>query len=148
MNECTGLSEFLWGILFTHVKTACKKFMCATRTTWKGAHWYGYCPSTCTLIKNLMLMIIWVRLSVFHHFYERAHNLGQTGVFKQLKSRSGPGCSKLTMLLVNVSLKFQTLISQTCQYFFGWKKCEKLLQCKSFSHFFNKKYHCIWLLSC
>ena len=50
---------------------------------------------------------------------------------------SGPGCSKLTTPLVNVSLKFQTLISQICQYFL-LKKCEKLLQCKSFSHFFNK----------
>ena len=29
----------------------------------------------------------------------------------------GPGCSKLTMLLVNVSLNFQKLISQICQYF-------------------------------
>ena len=30
---------------------------------------------------------------------------------------SGPGCSKLTTSLVNVSLKFQTLISNICQYF-------------------------------
>ena len=30
---------------------------------------------------------------------------------------SGPGCSKLTTSLVNDSLKFQTLISQICQYF-------------------------------
>ena len=59
---------------------------------------------------------------------------------------SGPGCSKLTMSLVNVSLKFQTLISEIRQYFF-LKICEKLLQCKSFSHFFNKKYQCIWLYS-
>ena len=29
----------------------------------------------------------------------------------------GPGCSKLTMSLVNISLKFQTLLSQVCQYF-------------------------------
>ena len=58
--------------------------------------------------------------------------------------QSGPGCSKLTTSLVNETLKFQTLISQTCQYFL-MKKCEKLLQCKSFSHFFNKKYQCIWL---
>ena len=54
----------------------------------------------------------------------------------------GPGCSNLTTSLVNVSLKFQTLISHICHYFFAtifcWKKCEKLLQCKSFSHFFNK----------
>ena len=30
---------------------------------------------------------------------------------------TGPGCSKLTMSLVNVSLKFQTLISEIRQYF-------------------------------
>ena len=57
--------------------------------------------------------------------------------------KSGPGCSKLTTSLVNVSLKFQMLIPEICQYFL-LKKCEKLLQCKSFSHFFNKKYQCIW----
>ena len=49
----------------------------------------------------------------------------------------GSGCSKLTISLVNISLKFQMLISDLCQYFL-LKKCEKLLQCKSFSHFFNK----------
>ena len=38
---------------------------------------------------------------------------------------SGPGCSKLTMSLVNVSLKFQTLISQIHQFFFVEKKREK-----------------------
>ena len=38
----------------------------------------------------------------------------------------GPGCSKLTTSLVNVSLKFQMLISQIHQYFL-LKKCEKLL---------------------
>ena len=50
---------------------------------------------------------------------------------------SGPSCSKLTTSLVNISLKFQTLISEVCQYFL-LKKCEKLLQCKSFSHFSTK----------
>ena len=39
----------------------------------------------------------------------------------------GPGCSKLTRSLVNVSLKFQTLISQIRQYFL-LKKYKKLLQ--------------------
>ena len=58
--------------------------------------------------------------------------------------QTGPGCSKLTMSLVNASLKFQKLISQICQYFL-LQKCGKLLQCKSFSHFFNKKFQCIWL---
>ena len=45
----------------------------------------------------------------------------------------GPGCSKLTTSLVNISLNFQKLISLICQYFL-LKNCEKLL---SFSHFFN-----------
>ena len=48
---------------------------------------------------------------------------------------SGPSCSKLTTWLVNVSLNFQMLISQICQYFL-LKKFEKLLQC--FSHFSTK----------
>ena len=39
-------------------------------------------------------------------------------------STSGPGCSKLATLLVNVSLNFHKLISQICQYFL-LKKCEK-----------------------
>ena len=49
----------------------------------------------------------------------------------------GPGCSKLTTLLATVSLKFGTLISEICQYIL-LKKCEKLLQCKTFSHFSTK----------
>ena len=47
------------------------------------------------------------------------------------------GCSKLTTLLVNISLKFQMLIWEIHQYFM-LKTCEELLQCKSFSHFFSK----------
>ena len=58
-------------------------------------------------------------------------------------NRSGPGCSNLTMSLVNVSLKFQMLKSEIRHYFLS-KKCEKLLQCKSFFHFFNKKFQCFW----
>ena len=65
-------------------------------------------------------------------------------ILKALCNESGPGCSKLTTLFLNISLNFQKLISQTCQYFL-LKKCEKRLQCKSFSHFFNKKFQCIWL---
>ena len=52
--------------------------------------------------------------------------------------RPGPSCSKLTTSLVNVSLKFQTLILQIHCYFL-LKKCENPLQCKRFSHFFNCK---------
>ena len=62
-----------------------------------------------------------------------------------------PGCSKLTTSLVNVSLKFQRLISNVRQYFLLKKseKMQKLLSlfnknvrsfcsAENFSHFFNK----------
>ena len=52
--------------------------------------------------------------------------------------KPGAGCSKLTTSLVNVSLKFQMLILQIHCYFL-LKKCDNLLHCKRFSHFFNKK---------
>ena len=42
-----------------------------------------------------------------------------------LLSHSGPGCSKLTTSFVNVSLKFQMLISEICRFTL-LKKCEKL----------------------
>ena len=48
----------------------------------------------------------------------------------------GPGCSKLTTSLVNVSLKFQTLISEIRHYFL-LKKCEK--SAKASHIFFQKK---------
>ena len=38
-----------------------------------------------------------------------------------LDSFPGPGCSKLTTALVNVSLNFQKLISKIRQYFFDEK---------------------------
>ena len=41
-----------------------------------------------------------------------------------MENKSGPGCSKLTTSLVNVSLKFQTLISEIWKYFL-LKKCER-----------------------
>ena len=52
---------------------------------------------------------------------------------------SGPSCSKLTTSLVNVLLKFKTLMSQICQYFL-LKKCEKLLQCRTSLIFSTKNF--------
>ena len=52
---------------------------------------------------------------------------------------SGPSCSKLTISLVNDTLKFILSEKQIC-WIFWLKKCEYLLQCKSYSHFFSKKY--------
>ena len=33
-------------------------YACSKPVTWKGAHCCGYCPCTCTLIKNLMMMMM------------------------------------------------------------------------------------------
>ena len=49
--------------------------------------------------------------------------------------RTGPSCSKLTTLLVNVSLKFQMYLSEICQYF-CWQNVRSFC-CKSVSHFFS-----------
>ena len=43
-----------------------------------------------------------------------------------------PGCSKLTTSLVNILLKFQTLISDICKYFL-------LKNCVKFLSFFQQK---------
>ena len=62
--------------------------------------------------------------------YILANDIIFNGVLKErpgIACRTGAGCSKLTTALVNVSLKFQMLISQIRQYFL-LKKCEKLLQ--------------------
>ena len=60
-----------------------------------------------------------------------------------LNRLSGPDCSSLTTLLVNVLLNFQKLISQIYQYFL-LKKCEKLLQCKAFQKLISQicQYFC------
>ena len=79
-----------------------------------------------------------------HNLYGDFLHRNQAALITRPQCPSGAGCSKLTTSLVNVSLKFQMLISQIHQYFL-LKKCEKLLLCKSFSHFCNKKFQCIWL---
>ena len=58
---------------------------------------------------------------------------------------SGPGCSKLTTLLVNVLLKFLTLMSQIHQYFFVEKTVRSFCIAKASLIYSTKKYQCIWL---
>ena len=50
----------------------------------------------------------------------------------------GPGCSKLTRSLVNETLKFQTLISQICQYFL-LKKMREAFALQKLLSFFQQK---------
>ena len=61
-----------------------------------------------------------------------------------LLQSSGPGCSKLTMSLVNVFVKISNFNISGMPMFL-LKECERLLHCGSFSHFFKGKYRCIWL---
>ena len=56
---------------------------------------------------------------------------------RKYPTTSGPGCSKLTTSLVNVSLKFQMLISEICQYF-CWKNVRSFCTAKA-SLFFTTK---------
>ena len=69
----------------------------------------------------------------------------QTAIWAQLFKTNDVVSFKTNASLVNVSLKFQKLISNTGQYFL-LKKCEKLLQCKlqKLLSFFKQKYQCIW----
>ena len=48
------------------------------------------------------------------------------------RKSSGPGCSKLTMSIVNIPLKFQTLKTTICQYVLSKNILQKRLS------FFNK----------
>ena len=82
-------------------------------------------------------MFHYFNFSSYIRFFVKALNEKNINISNEIIF-SGPSCSKLTTSLVNVSLKFQTLISQIHQYFL-LKKCEKLLQCKSFSHVFQQK---------
>ena len=57
-------------------------------------------------------------LNIFWHRYTYLYMLDKV-------QSPGLSCSKLTTSLVNLSLNFQTLICNICQYFL-LKKCEKL----------------------
>ena len=61
------------------------------------------------LYETCCLNLIYIAIK-FHHDTPNPYIVMES-------KRTGPGCSKLTTSLVNVSLKFQTLISQICHYF-------------------------------
>ena len=60
-------------------------------------------------------------------------------ILSELNKISRPGCSKLAASLANETLKFQTLISQRCQYFL-LKKCAKA------SLIFSTKISVFWVI--
>ena len=68
------------------------------------------------------------------HSYFVLRKKNKTSISICVMYSPGPSCSKLTTSLVNVSLKFQTLILQIHCYFL-LKKCENPLQSKNNSVF-------------
>ena len=70
----------------------------------------------CYWLIVLVLRVILVTDFLHHHIDQicllYAISVRFVNVFHGCGSPLGPGCSKLTMLLVNVTLKFQTLIFQ------------------------------------
>ena len=92
-----------------------------------------FCLLQCTLLIMLLLVFLnscyGIVIPWFVCLYEEI-------IQKWIISSTGSGCSKLTTSLVNVSLKFQMLISQIHWYFL-LKKCKKLLQWAS--HIFSTK---------
>ena len=67
--------------------------------------------------------------------------------FEKMLHTRALDCSKLMMSLVNISLKFQTLISNICPVCFVEKMREAFTMQKLLSFFLNKKYQCVWLQS-
>ena len=122
--------------------------------------WHPACfPGQCSPLKkrpslqgkNLLLweqILFFKRLTVNEmrgkHENKRVTSPGSVHVHLKMNSAqlsdqtAGPGCSKLTTLLVNGTLKFPTLISQICQYFFNEKMWEAFAVQKLLSFFQQK----------
>ena len=84
---------------------------CSKPLTWKGAHWCGCCPCTCTLIKNPMMMMMMMmtsdenwkcyswcprpeRVQIMSHHSNLRTLSKWLFSFPKPKKRSGPSCSK------------------------------------------------------
>ena len=65
--------------------------------------------------------------------YILCHPLNISDISGRVFQTSGPSCSKLTMSLVNDSLKFTSSHTQIC-----WNFLLKICECKSYSHFSAK----------
>ena len=139
----------MWAQLFWERLLFFEQIFSFKRRSWFWKHFVAWGKQTgshkkCVVLKTMAKHDgVAIHLNYENDFYYDYSSLHSIYFFLHADCLSGPGCSKLTTSLVNETLKFQTLISEICQHFL-LKKCEKLFQCKSFSHFFNKKYQCIW----
>ena len=73
----------------------------------------------------------------------RCNSSGQVRDIRRCNS-PGPGCSKLTMSLVNVSLKFVTFLSEIRQYVFV-EKMSEVFAVQKLLTVFQHMYQCVWL---
>ena len=62
-----------WHSIKEHLEIRCEIcYGCSQPVTWKGAHWCGWYPCTCTLIKNPIMIwcefkqILWVFVGICH----------------------------------------------------------------------------------
>ena len=85
---------------------------------------HSFCWNTCNIIWCLCFLCYASPPSSLCSLIQSEISEYQAALPFRSDLQSGPGCSKLTTSLVNVSLKFQMLISQICQYFL-LRKCEK-----------------------
>ena len=122
-----------------HRLPACKA---STLSTWRGS---PLCHSVyCLVSKNYGSDLLQISCTILicymqQHCIEENRKKSQSYKIHQIFFISGSGCSKLTTSLVNVSLKFQTLISKIHPYFY--RKKTKTLQ--KLLSFFNK-YICVF----
>ena len=98
--------------------------------------------SACTYFKRILGNACDYKIEIIHTYYTLY------SIINAMESSKipGPACSKLTTSLVNVSLLFQTLISQICQYICR-KNVRSFCTAKAFLIFFNKKFQWFWLKS-
>ena len=120
-------------ILFLHQKKKKKMLWVVFRSTSLSIH------NTCVYFHGELRKIMQISLlsGAIISIWTLRVNMVLTKITYKI---SGPSCSKLTMSLVNDSLKFTLSDTQICWNFL-LKKCEWLLQCKSYSHSFAKKYY-------
>ena len=82
--------------------------------------WVLCCNKIHQIIISLSCKFTAFCISPFFHTISVVSGPGEAvlnGTLFTVGKKPGPGCSKLTTPLVNVSLNFQKLISQICQYF-------------------------------
>ena len=110
-----GGDRSLWSVsaLFANVKT------CINNNDQEVQHFLNH--KMIFFLSENQILLLWCHENV--SVWRILCKINSARLYIILRICSGPGCSKLTTSLVNVSLKFQTLISEIIQHF-CWKMWE------------------------